>query len=94
MVHKTYSANRTGPSLMNKSNIMIGLGSLSMFIGSWFWASQRDSLSNNEFCINSVLTCPAETLQWVGIAQVLAGLAIVYIGLILIFNPLPAFIIV
>ena len=68
---------------MNKSNIMIGLGSLSMFIGSWFWASQRDSLSNNEFCINSVLTCPAETLQWVGIVYVLASLAIVLTGFVL-----------
>ncbi len=68
---------------MNKSNIMIGLGSLSMFIGSWFWFSQRDIIANNYVCTRSVHPCPAETLQWVGIVYVLASLAIVLTGFVL-----------
>ena len=66
---------------MNKSNIIIGLGSLSTLIGGWFWLNERNYASSDRACQFS--SCLAETLQWVGIGQVLAGVAIILTGLIL-----------
>lgn len=66
---------------MNKSNIIIGLGSLSAFIGVWFFFHERSYAATDRACdFNS---CLAETLQWVGIGQSLLGVAVVLIGLIL-----------
>ena len=77
---------------MNKNNIVIGLGSITTIIGAWFFITEYNYAISNVTCQRSYKLLPikpclagslAETLQWVGIAQVLAGLAIVYIGLIL-----------
>lgn len=66
---------------MNKSNIIIGLGSLSTLIGVWFFFHERAYASTDRACYT--YPCLAETLQWVGVAQAFSGLAIVLIGLIL-----------
>jgi hypothetical protein len=66
---------------MNKSNIIIGLGSLSALIGVWFFFHERSYAATDRACYFS--SCLAETLQWVGIGQALLGVAVVLIGLIL-----------
>ena len=66
---------------MNKSNIIIGLGSLSTLIGVWFFFHERSYAATDRACDFS--SCLAETLQWVGIGQAFIGVAIVLIGLIL-----------
>jgi len=66
---------------MNKSNITIVLGSLSALIGGWFWINERNYAATDRTCQYG--SCLAETLQWVGIGQVFAGIAIVLVGLIL-----------
>jgi hypothetical protein len=66
---------------MNKSNIIIGLGSLSALIGVWFFFHERSYATTDRACYYS--SCLAETLQWIGIAQVFSGVGVVLIGLIL-----------
>jgi hypothetical protein len=66
---------------MNKSNIIIGLGSLSALIGVWFFFHERSYAATDRSC--DFNPCLAETLQWVGIAQAFAGVAVILIGLIL-----------
>jgi hypothetical protein len=68
---------------MNKNNIVIGLSSITTIIGAWFFMTEYNYATNDAICSRSYKPCLAETLQWVGIAQIFAGLAIVYIGLIL-----------
>jgi hypothetical protein len=68
---------------MNKSNIVIGLGSLTTLIGAWFWITEYNYAANDRVCQRSYKPCLAETLQWVGIAQVLAGVAIILTGFML-----------
>lgn len=68
---------------MNKSNIIIGLGSLSALIGVWFFFHERSYAATDESCIYGTNSCLAETLQWVGIGQAFLGVAVVLIGLIL-----------
>jgi len=59
---------------MNKHNWIIGLGSASALIGAWFWQKENAyaSLTGSEL---------ASTLQWVGVGQVLVGVAVALIGL-------------
>ena len=59
---------------MNKQNWIIGLGSASALIGAWFWQKEKAyaSLTGNEL---------ASTLQWVGVGQMLVGVAVVLIGI-------------
>lgn len=66
---------------MNKNNLIIAFGSLSAFIGVWFFLHERSYASSRRSCYFT--TCLAETLQWVGVAQAFAGVAIVLIGLLL-----------
>jgi hypothetical protein len=56
------------------SKYIISLGSASALIGAWFWQKENAyaSLTGNEL---------ASTLQWVGVSQVLVGVAVVLIGL-------------
>jgi hypothetical protein len=68
---------------MNKNNIVIGLGSITTIIGAWFFMTEYNYATNDAVCQRSYKPCLAETLQWVGIAQVFAGVAVVIIGLIL-----------
>lgn len=68
---------------MNKNNFIIGLGSLSSFIGIWFFFHERSYAATNRSCIYGRASCLAETLQWIGVAQAFAGIAIVLIGLLL-----------
>jgi len=75
----TYYKSKT----MNKYNLIIGLGALNALIGAWFWITEYNYATNDAICSRSYKPCLAETLQWVGIAQVLAGVAVVIIGLIL-----------
>ena len=49
------------------------IGSLVTAIGVWFWYNENSYAAEN----NSDL---ASTLQWVGIAQALTGVAIILIG--------------
>ena len=53
---------------------IITLGILSTLIGAWFWQKENAyaSLTGNEL---------ASILQWVGVGQVLVGVAVVLIGL-------------
>jgi hypothetical protein len=68
---------------MNKSNIIICLGSLSALIGVWFFLHERSYAATDTSCIYGKASCLAETLQWIGVAQAFAGIAIVFIGLLL-----------
>lgn len=56
------------------SKYIIPLGSASALIGAWFWQKENAyaSLTGNEL---------ASILQWVGVSQVLVGVAVVLIGL-------------
>lgn len=60
--------------IMRKHDWIIGLGSASALIGAWFWQKENAyaSLTGNEL---------ASVLQWVGVSQVLVGVAVVLIGL-------------
>lgn len=64
---------------MNKNYILIFLGSISAFIGGWFFLHERDYASTDPSCYRG--PCLAESLQWVGISQLLAGISIVLIAL-------------
>jgi len=59
---------------MTKENWIIGLGTASTLVGAWFWQKERAyaSVTGNEL---------ASILQWVGISQVLVGVAVILIGL-------------
>ena len=59
---------------MTKHNWIIGLGSVSTLVGAWFWQKENAyaTQTGNEL---------ASILQWVGISQVLVGVAVVLIGL-------------
>ena len=59
-----------------KSNIVIGLGSVSTFVGAWFWNKEWNYARD----YNSEL---ASVLQWVGFSQALTGIALIVTGLIL-----------
>lgn len=56
-----------------KINLTTALGALSALIGAWFWLTENSYAAEN----GSQL---ASTLQWVGIAQVITGVAIVLIS--------------
>ena len=66
---------------MNKPKIIIVLGSVVAFIGLWFFTTERNYASTSRECLYGDSHCLAELLQWLGIAQVLAGTAIVLLGL-------------
>ena len=55
-------------------NYIIAFGSLSALIGAWFWQKENSysTQTGNEL---------ASILQWVGVSQVLVGVALVLIGL-------------
>ena len=59
---------------MTKHNWIIGLGAACTLIGAWFWQKEYAyaSLTGNEL---------ASILQWVGVSQMLVGVAVVLIGL-------------
>ena len=59
---------------MTKKNWIIGLGMASTLIGAWFWQKENAyaTLTGNEL---------ASILQWVGVSQMLVGVAVVLIGL-------------
>jgi predicted phage tail protein len=56
-----------------KVNLTTVLGGLSALIGAWFWITENSYAAET----GSQL---AATLQWVGIAQVITGVAIILIS--------------
>ena len=66
---------------MDKPKIIVALGSVTALIGIWFFATERSYASTSRECMYGSTKCLAEVLQWLGIGQVLVGIAIVLIGL-------------
>lgn len=59
---------------MTKHNWIIGLGSVSTLVGAWFWQKENSYATQTGSELASIL-------QWVGVSQVLVGVAVVLIGL-------------
>jgi len=66
---------------MNKPKVIVGLGWAVIAVGIWFFQTESDYASNSQECRLTRNQCLAEVLMWVGFAQVLAGIAIVLVGL-------------